>query len=602
MAKNLFELLNRQSSTSKKKGFFSRRSTDDFVATSDEFKSSELGQYFDTYSNFDVESVTYTEDNKVTVALGNGIEIPNLKVVNLSELHEKGEYHPKMDVTVFNEGFTDAYDKSFEAVWSDPKNASIMDVNIDINEHRVRVFSHLMKHGGMDCEFYDNEGNKLDYPKPECDEYGRPAEVDRLRGRKLEALIYGMDHGLVQCKMQDGTMYNPNDIDDGFIDKLDYYDSKLEFIDKAGYEVAKNTTNIIESDLSSGRASSYIPDYLKSDEIRQQFVSDLRETCATNVNYYANAMECYKSGKNPYEQMLESMKMSSSAEKVETKALEPIHDMQTLHQNGGYHPNDVTFSNGYMDAIDYGVDMTSRMPGMSNGMNMRSDLNYHNFNVINEVYKQSRSDLLDCEFYDNHGNKLDLGNRATDSYGRPEDKDNARMREHHIDALVYGMDKGLIQCRMPNGETFDSRSVSDAYTRSPIHFENDRQAADKANMLVYENAAYKLSCDIQDGKAAKYVPDFIQSEETKSAYLADLHAQADANFRKYQDNLHCYEQGIDPRMQMLKSMGADVQPEMSQAKPVYSKATNDKIQSVMANASRFESSNSEHTFDTTYGG
>ncbi len=167
------------------------------------------------------------------------------------------------------------------------------------------------------CSFYDFDGNKIENPfsKGPDPSNWNPSEALRSVAKNTlsqEALIYGMDHGYIICKMDNGKRFDPKkepiiskDAFSKHLDKMDKLSKKYAGVDARVH----NEINHKYQHMTDLQKDEFVPDHPEMSESQ-------RKNFKVESGVYSNFMsqrsrdiaDSYEKGINPYTQMLENMK------------------------------------------------------------------------------------------------------------------------------------------------------------------------------------------------------------------------------------------------------------------------------------------------------
>lgn len=194
-------------------------------------------------------------------------------------------------------------------------------------EHVDNYRTALAEHGTNfeRCSFYDFDGNKIENPfaKGPAAENWNPSEALRtLASNTLsqEALIYGMDHGYITCRMDNGQRFDPSkepiiskDLYSKHLNKMDDLSEKYAGVDaKVQAEINHKYQHM--TDLQK---DEFIPDTLQISESQRK---NFKIESGVYSNFMAgrskNIADSYEKGINPYVNMLEQMKTSQGKVRI----------------------------------------------------------------------------------------------------------------------------------------------------------------------------------------------------------------------------------------------------------------------------------------------
>ncbi len=153
----------------------------------------------------------------------------------------------------------------------------------------------------------------------------------------------------------------------------------------------------------------------------------------------------------------------------------------------------------------------------------------HQCNINDELFKNGCG-MHECSFTDKQGNPITL------------DWENDYQRSY--DAVVYGLDHGMIDCTMKNGKKFEM--PNDGY---------DVAAMDKASVTME-----KYMSDLENRTHAEleknpYVPEYVKDSELAEKYKDESKQHVLDEKARYDEYVKSYEAGKNPHLEMLQSHG-----------------------------------------------
>ncbi|MEE3309458.1 hypothetical protein [Sharpea azabuensis] len=156
----------------------------------------------------------------------------------------------------------------------------------------------------------------------------------------------------------------------------------------------------------------------------------------------------------------------------------------------------------------------------------------HQCNINDELFKNGCG-MHECSFTDKQGNPITL------------DWENDYQRSY--DAVVYGLDHGMIDCTMKNGKKFEM--PNDGY---------DVAAMDKASVTME-----KYMSDLENRTHAEleknpYVPEYVKDSELAEKYKDESKQHVLDEKARYDEYVKSYEAGKNPHLEMLQSHGMAV--------------------------------------------
>lgn len=217
------------------------------------------------------------------------------------------------------------------------------------------------------CTFYDFDGNRIEnaFIKAPDAENWTASEAVRAASRNAivqEAMIYGMDHGYITCRMDNGKRFEPSK--ESIISK-DEYSRHLKKMDELSEKYAgtdakvQDEINYKYQHMTDLQKDEFIPDDLQmSDRQRRNFKVESGVYSKFMANHSDNISKTYEKGINPYRSMLGKLITSQgkvripSKEEVETRRNEQFMDA---------HPNVAAVKDTYDDIISKVTNMGKEM-------------------------------------------------------------------------------------------------------------------------------------------------------------------------------------------------------------------------------------------------
>lgn len=205
----------------------------------------------------------------------------------LANLHADGKYDAKLDVGEAHfEVRGEVRDEMAES------NPEVDKCITDKANHQLNMDDAALQQSGgkytlADMQFTDKDGNPLKF---EFD-----GDYDKYN-ENMEAVIYGLDHGLIQAKMPDGSAFEP--VKDEYTANLEYYDKMAPKMDSYMAEMEAKTADKIRN-MTPEQQDALVPDYIKDPALREQYIQDTINDVNLHKGMYQKSADAYEAGKNP---------------------------------------------------------------------------------------------------------------------------------------------------------------------------------------------------------------------------------------------------------------------------------------------------------------
>ena len=206
----------------------------------------------------------------------------------LAGLHAEGKYDAMIDADDMRRAVRD--DVRGELAKENPEiDRCVTDrANHMLNQEDEALKQSGGKYALKDMQFTDKDGNPLKF------EFDGDYET---YDKHMDAVIYGLDHGLIEARMPDGTKFEP--VKDDYTANLEYYDSKDAEISAYRRDMEVRTAEKMKS-MTPEQADKYVPDYITEPALRESYVQDAIKNSDMFVGIEQHKVNAYESGKNPY--------------------------------------------------------------------------------------------------------------------------------------------------------------------------------------------------------------------------------------------------------------------------------------------------------------